>query len=264
MTGLLIPNQDLLLPPGTPRSAPFVQTEKKSEVKAPFLSPDEVDAGAYYEDPEYSNTYLPVQGLIFESHDIVMDATLSKDEQIRSADIGLLFYEFGSWKIASNWSQKWHEGVPPNHYLVNYRGTNVACMSPFMYPRTCPECRHGDPWDGRRYHGERLYMKHWIPRHPQTGAPTPDMLPAVAVAHRCRGPFDKGSGKLLGTCGGMDWFGSGILLGSGQLEPAAVFQRECAEELARITGDNDIADEFSAADDYASAANARDIGQTIA
>ena len=229
------------------------------ETRDPFLTAAEVDDGNYFEDPEYSNTYLPVQGLIFEGHDIVMDATLSKDEQIRSADIGLLFAEFGPWKISSNWSPQWHGGVPPNHYLVNYNGTNVACMSPFMYPRTCPDCKHGDPWDGRRYHGERLYMKYWIPTFPLTGGPTPDMLPAVCAALPCRGPFDPGSGKLLGTCGGMDWWGGGILLGSAGLEPAEVFQRDCAEELARITGDNHLAITMNQPDDYASAASARSI-----
>lgn len=241
----------------------LLQTTRKSENvgKDLLLSAAEIDAGNYYEDPEYSRSYLPVQGLIFEDHDIVMDGSLSKDQQIAAADIGLLHTAFGRWKIASNWSPKWHDGVPPNHYLVNYNGQDVACMSPFMFPRTCPFCRYGDPWTGTRYQVQRLYMKHWIPNHPQTGYPTPDMLPAVAVAHACRGPFDTASGKLLGTCRMLDWYGGGILLGSMGLEPAEVFQRECAEELARRTNVDSLAIEFSTPDDYSSAASARDIGQ---
>ena len=73
------------------------------------------------------------------------------------------------------------------------------------------------------------------------------MLPA----HQCRGPaFD---GRLLNTCRQLDWFGSGVLLGSQGLEPWEVFQRDCAEELARRENQNKLAVDYSTPDHIESA-----------
>ena len=240
-------------------------SKTKGDSKLEFIGADEFDD--VLEDPEFSREFEPVFWMLSEVHDIKMDPTLSAEKQRESANIGLLSHEWGNWRVSLNWSTHWNEDIPPHHYRVEWASKfsktakePVAVLSPYFLYRTCPFCRAGDPRAGGNFDIRRLRMATWIPRHPLTGGPTPPDLPACAPAHACRGPFY--DGKLLGTCRQFDWFGEGIFLGSAAIGPREVFQRECSEELERLTNETGISGKFQTPDDHAAAAAASDIGSS--
>ena len=208
-----------------------------------FISPQDIDSGRYSEDPEYSDEFEPIYWLLMEYHDIRMDPTLSMDKQMEGAEIGLLTVDFAPWSATINWSTTWQEGLPPHNYRVKYRGEAVAVMSPYLLVRTCPFCRLGDPRVNGLWDPAGLFLHTYCPRHPITGQETRKDFPAVAPAHACRGPAYQG--KLLGTCRQFDWFGTGILLGSGEMSPREVLQRDAAEALAVRTNKDKFAQDFA-------------------
>lgn len=211
-----------------------------------FVSAQDIAEGRILEDPEYSQIWETVFWLLTTEHSIKADPTLPLLKQQEGAQSGIIDLRFWHWHVSVNWDERWNQGIPPHHYRVRYKGDEVAVMSPYFLVRTCPFCRLGDPWSRGQYRPEGLYLWAHCPRNPRTGGATPHDFPAVLPAHPCRGPaYD---GRLLNTCRQLDWFGSGLLLGSQGLEPWEVFQRDCAEELAKRENMNKLAVDYSTPD----------------
>jgi len=197
----------------------------------------------WYEDPEYAAEFEPILWLIMEENDIRMDPTLNAETQVRNGEVGVLKADFWKWGVRLNWSTQWMKGIPPHHYRVLFNHEEVGILSPYELVRTCWKCRLGDPREGREWKPEMYYVRGI---HPEA----PPELPWCLPAHRCRGPLYEG--KLLGTCGEIDWHAYTI--------PRGQLQVDAAEALAVKANKDSLASTMAVPYNPSSQLKAQDIG----
>ena len=215
----------------------------------------------YDEDPEYSDLFEPALWLIHQAHDIRLDPTVDynrdRQQRLEQANLGVLDHTFGVWRIYVNWQTTWAQKIPPHHMAVEFGAKGmggirrastewrlVGIISPYLTMRTCWNCAHGNPIVNGRF-DERGY---WVSVNKDRVEATmrqlreerpdmtdeefaqvlfgmdeiPDRVPAVWPHHPCS------------KCGEYDWFGDC----SGVIARPEDFQRDCAESLAIVTGDD--------------------------
>jgi len=182
----------------------------------------------YEDEPDFADAFEPALWLLLHQHDITMDPTLSKEDQLKGREIGVLEASFWKWKIFVNWQTKWAQVIPPQHMAVHFNGEQVGIISPYLTVRTCWNCRLGDPtrspggggpanngFDEDSYYIKtptaQLLMNPDLPRR----------IPAVYPAYPCP------------RCKQYDWFARSITIEQ--------FQRDAAEHLAVETGEDEIA-----------------------
>jgi hypothetical protein len=227
-----------------------------------FLDPSKEDE--YDEDPEFSDLFEPGLWLINQHHDIILDPAIhgrrTPTERLDSANLGVLEHSFGPWKIYVNWQIKWAQKIPPHHMAVEFaqrtdaaqdgtRSTKtdykvVGIISPYMTCRCCWNCGRGNPIVNGQYDDEGYYLRvnetaiegmlqemhkedptatrSDLARAAFGGDEIPEKFPACLPHHACP------------KCGAWDWFGDA----SGVIARPEDFQRDCAESLALVTGDD--------------------------
>jgi len=221
----------------------------------------------YDEDPEFSDLFEPALWLVHEQYDIRLDPTVdykkTVGERMDSANLGVLQHTFGNWRIYVNWQTVWAQKIPPHHMAVEFgsRGLGgerrsstvwslVGIISPYLTMRACWNCARGNPIVNGQYDDNGYYKE--INRERVDAAlaemrltdPTvteeefadvtfgadriPTRIPAVLPHHPCP------------ACGEYDWFGDT----GGVIARPDDFQRECAETLALVTGQDELAVEM--------------------
>lgn len=199
----------------------------------PLLQDTDLDDGGWEEDPEYSDEFEPALWILLERYDIQMDPTLSFEDSMAGRDIGVLTAKFWKWTISLNWQTVWARHIPPHHMAVEFDGTEVGIISPWLTLRTCWKCRRGNPIgrDGKySENGLWVYSK-------QIGR-----VPAVLPAHPCPGRLQKvGEEVVRIPCGEYDWYASFV--------SREQFQRDAAEEVAKDTNDDTLAQEMAVVHD---------------
>jgi len=185
-------------------------------------------------------------------------------QRLDSANLGVLSHTFGIWRIYVNWSTAWAQKIPPHHMAVEFgvKGLGgwkrsstmwrlVGIISPYMTMRTCWSCGRGNPIVNGKFDERGYYVAVNVDRVESTlrdlqgvrpnasrqdlaqalfGCDEiPDKIPAVLPHHPCGGKLP--TGKM---CGEYDWFGDC----GGAIARPEDFQRDCAEALALVTGDD--------------------------
>lgn len=212
-------------------AAPTVQAGGASmRPDVPLVDVDS-DDGGWHEDPEISDEFEPAYWIICETHDIRMDPTIAPDKARATADLGVFTAQFGRWSIYLNWQTRWAQQIPPHHLLVEYNGTPVGIISPFLILRACWKCGRGQPIRDGRF-TEDAYWARLQPAMRALHPDWPERIPAVLPAHPCP------------RCGEHDWWGNSGLIGA-HLATREDFQRDAAEEVARLTNTDALAREMA-------------------
>ena len=163
-----------------------------------------------YEDEQPDSDPTYVLGLKAVIHNMPQGVTVDpaitkKQDQLEAADKGIQSVEFMGWGVKLNWSPTARQHLPPYHMVIEYHGTQVAILSPFLMARTCYKCGHRG-WNSQAAK-QGLKIGRCVPGHP---------------CPRCRS---------------IDWWG--------KVAQPNQFERDAAEFLATDTGRDELFDRYA-------------------
>ena len=116
----------------------------------PLLS-ENYDDGQWDEPPPPHENFQTILFCMVQTCDelrakeLFWEPTLSKEDTLRQAHVGLFRQKIGRGEVILNWTPEWkNDGpvwLPPHHMVIRWDDTTCGVLGPFAHRRLCWSCR---------------------------------------------------------------------------------------------------------------------------